>query len=737
MVRRNLTEPHKFALNLTLMGPRPVSSEINHLMLRKARLYFALAVIVPSFFSLAACGGGSGATTITSVSITPTTATVPVNTTTQFVATVKLSNSSTTTNTTVTWEVNGAAGGSSTIGTIAPSTTDVQVGIYTAPSVAPGGTDNGQVDITAVANQITTGTTTMTLTSNTAVVTIGAGTGLAITPTTTTVPAGGSHQFAATLNSVADPNATWTITSSKGGDIGSIDPTTGLYRAPFFPPPGATITVTATDGAATASGTATIVYSDASLKGPFAFSYSGDNASGYFAVAGNFVTDGNGTVVSGVEDIDSFSTGVSGPLAVNGTYLVGPDGRGTVSLNSGLQSAGTLAFVLTTNQHGLLIRFDKNVTGSGTLDQQNLNDLTISPTIINGPYVFSIAGADTSFRPMGVAGKFSANGGGGVTAPTILDAKINSAAKTSDTSLTGSYSFDATRSGTGRGILTLTSNTTNSMQYAFYVVDSTHVHLVESDSNAYLAGDMFAAPAGNSFSISELTAGNYPFTNGGTSGTGAYASGGVFVSDGGGNIKSGIVDVNNAGTIQSASMLGSCAYTVDVTTGRIDLKLCPSGASAFEFAAYLTSTGSAVMLELDSAATTNGMAIPQQTLASVTGIFALGLSGQGIFHNSTSSYQPDASGQITLAATTVGGGNIDINTFNSVFQTDPLDTVNSTVAAPDGTFGRGTAKILATNPAVTFNLAYYILDDETVLLLGTDTVRIQTGILTLQSPPID
>ena len=338
-----------------------------------------------------------------SIAITPMTATVPVNTTSQFVATVNLSNSSTTTNTTVTWEVNGVAGGSSTTGTIAPSTTDVQVGIYTAPAVAPGGTDNGMVDVTAVATQLdtSTGTTPETVTSNTAVVTVGAGTGLAITPTTTTVPAGGSHQFTATLNSVADPNATWTISSANGGDIGSINPTTGLYKAPSFPPPGATITVTAVDGAAMASGTATIVYSDASLKGPFAFSYSGDNSSGYFAVAGSFVSDGNGTIVSGVEDVDSFSTGVSGPLAINGTYLVGPDGRGTVSLNSGLQSAGTLAFVLTTNQHGLVTRFDKNVTGSGTLDQQNLNDLTLSPTIINGPYVFSIAGADTELPPDG------------------------------------------------------------------------------------------------------------------------------------------------------------------------------------------------------------------------------------------------------------------------------------------------------------------------------------------------
>src|SRR5215467_6938161 len=144
-------------------------------MLRNAQLFCALAVMGIFLCMLSACGGGSsGATKITSVAITPTAVTVPVNTTTQFVATVNLSNSSTTTDTTVTWEVNGVAGGNSTIGTIAASTTDVQVGVYKAPAVAPGGTDNGQVDITAVATQINMGSSMpQTITSNTAVVTIG------------------------------------------------------------------------------------------------------------------------------------------------------------------------------------------------------------------------------------------------------------------------------------------------------------------------------------------------------------------------------------------------------------------------------------------------------------------------------------------------------------------------------------------------------------------------------------
>jgi hypothetical protein len=731
--------------------------ETSPLMLRKAQQFFLSATIVPALFTLAACGGGSsGTATIKSIVISPTTATVPVNTTTQFTATVNLTNSTTTTNTSVTWQVNGVAGGNATTGTIAPSTTDVQVGIYTAPAVAPGGTDNGQVDVTAVATQIAsgTGTTTTTVTSNTAVVTIGAGTGLAVTPTTTTVPAGGSHLFTATLNDVADPNATWTISSMNGGDIGKMDPSTGLYTAPSFPPPGATITVTAKDGAATATGTATIVYSDASLTGPFAFAYSGDNSTGFFAVAGSFVTDGSGTIVSGVEDSTSFSIGVSTSIALNGNYVVGPDGRGTLTLSSGSQTVGTLEFALTTNQHADVIRFDRNVTGSGSIDQQNLNDLTVSPSVISGPYVISIAGGDSSFRPMGLAGKFSANGSGAIPTAgttTILDAKINGAATTSDTSLTGSYAFDGTRAGTGRGTIMMTSTTTSSLEYAFYIVDSTHLHLVEIDPRDFLAGEMFSAPAGNSFTTAELAAGRYPFTNGGTSvssgGTPsptAYASGGVFVSDGAGNITSGVADVNNGGMVQSASALGSCAYTVDKTTGRIDLKLftgsgaCPAGASASvaEFAMYQTSQGTAVMLELDAAATANGTAYPQQiTPAPVTGIFALVLGGQGIFHSSPASYPPDASGQMTLTGTGVSAGNLDINTFNSVFPSDPADTVNSSIVVPDATLGRGTATIECTNPAVTFKLAYYTVDGNRALLLGLDTVRTVTGAVSRQSPP--
>jgi len=239
---------------------------------------FALAAAVAAgILSLSACGGGSSSATptITSVSITPTAVTVPLNTQTDFTAVVNLSNSTTTTTTTttstvVTWQVNGVTGGNSTTGTIVSSPTDEQVGVYTAPLVVPT-TNNGQVNITAIATQTnnSSSTSTTTITSNTAVVTIGTGLGLATSPTTAIVSAGSKKQFSATLNGLTDANATWSVSSAKGGSIGTIDPNSGVYTAPLYPPPGGAVTVTATDGANTATSTVDIIYSDGSLNGSY------------------------------------------------------------------------------------------------------------------------------------------------------------------------------------------------------------------------------------------------------------------------------------------------------------------------------------------------------------------------------------------------------------------------------------------------------------------------------------
>ncbi len=726
------------------------------------RTFLALSAALAGIFTQSSCGGGgSSAVTITSITITgPTTS--GINVVSDFTAVVQLANATDSTTTTVTWQVDGTNGGTQASGTIVSSPTDNLVGEYTAPGIVPT-TDGGVVTITATATQPSTSSTSTpaTVTSNSVSVTITVVVGLNVSPATATVPAGGSHQFTAIQNQLPDDNAVWSLSSTDVGAgnpnniLGTID-STGLYTAPLSPPPGGTVTITAQDGTVSATAVVTVTYSDASLYGPYAFSYAGGTGSGFMAVAGSFVADGNGNIVSGVEDINNFSTGTSFQIPIySGNYVVSPDGRTNAVIKTARQTGVTWQFALTTNQHALMILFNSDSGGSGTIDQQNLNDLTAADSVLMAcgsnvtcPYVIRVSGSDLKFKPFAMAGRFSVNGSGQIPqSGTILDVNDGGAVTTEDTSLNGSYSFDTAYDGTGRGVLTLTSATTGQIQYAFYVVDSTHLKLVEIDQNGYLAGDMFSAPTGNSFAVGELTAANYVFTAAGIASAGPYAAGGVFTSDGNGNVTGGASDSNSAGTVTSNTTLGACAYGIDATTGRIDLKLfagsgtCPAGASSSlnEFAAYQTSTGPALLVEIDANAVASGTAYQQAILpvappvqAPVDGSFALNLGDLGVSKNSSASNPQGVDAQVTLSGTSVTGGDLDVNNFNAVYQNDPVSTSTSSITAPSSTLGRGTAVLSATNPAVSYSLVYYIIDNNTALLLDQDTVRVGAGIIARQ-----
>jgi hypothetical protein len=733
--------------------------------------WLALVLAIVGLVGISSCGGGgNGNVRVTAVSISSTSSSVPINTTSTFTAAVTLNNSSNnTTTTTITWYVNGTAGGSAALGTIGVSSVDALQGVYTAPAVVPTtGVTNGEVTITATTPQVPGSTTNSTLiTSNMVDLTVTAGTGLSVSPTTAQVPAGGTQQFNAILNNENDTAVTWSVSSAVNGDtnIGKID-STGLYTAPPNPPAGNTVTITATAGNLTATSTLSVVYSDNSLTGPFAFSYSGNDQNGFLAVAGSFQADGAGHIVSGVEDVDNFGTGPSTQVSISGTYVVGPDGRGTAKINVGSGSGAgqgtvdTWQFVLTSFQHGYLTRFDVKTTGSGTIDQQNLNGLTTSPAALSGPYVFSVSGGDKAFFPQGMAGKFVANGAGTISGGNaILDVNdsLNPAGKvtTGDRSLAGTYAMDPTFPGSGRGTITLTSATTGSVQYAFYIVtttateQSTQMHVVEIDGNNFLGGDINGGLAGASFTPASLTAGNYAFTVGGNSGTGAYSAGGVFVSSGGGATSSGVLDSNNAGTVTAATTLGGCTYAVDAATGRIDLKLnlasgtCSSGASSTtqEFAAYQTAQGSAVMLELDPTALATGTAYQQTAIPTIasTDHFSFRLAGQGVFHDAPASYQQNLSGEVSwgtgcsASSGTNCGGTIDISAFSAVNPGDPVNAATTVVSTvPDATTGRGEVVIAGMNPNVTYNATIYLIDANNALLFDSDTGRILIGSVGLQ-----
>ncbi len=196
---------------------------------------------------LVGCGGGSSPPPppppLVNVTLSPATASPFLGATQQFTATVM--NSS---NTSVTWSVNGVSGGNATQGTVDAN------GLFTAPPILPMPAIV-TVRATSVADPSKSAASTVTVTSDLAV---------NVTPAPAAVELGAGLVFTATVTGSGNPNraVTWSVNSVPGGNatVGIIDGA-GMFTAPSILPAPATVIIAATsvaDLAESASAAATV-----------------------------------------------------------------------------------------------------------------------------------------------------------------------------------------------------------------------------------------------------------------------------------------------------------------------------------------------------------------------------------------------------------------------------------------------------------------------------------------------
>jgi uncharacterized protein (DUF1800 family) len=161
------------------------------------------------------------------LNVSPTSATLLVNATQQFNATV-----TNTSNTAVTWGVNGTPGGSAATGTISST------GLYTAPTAVPSPA-NVTVTATSVADPTVSASATVTI--QTPPVTV------SLSPPSASVNLGAITQFSASVTNAANTAVTWTVNGIAHGNaqVGTIDDT-GIYTAPNTLPSPAVVSVGAT-----------------------------------------------------------------------------------------------------------------------------------------------------------------------------------------------------------------------------------------------------------------------------------------------------------------------------------------------------------------------------------------------------------------------------------------------------------------------------------------------------------
>jgi hypothetical protein len=489
-------------------------------------------------------------------------------------------------------------------------------------------------------------------------------------------------------------------------------------------------------------------YSLASLNGTYAFSMSGtDNFQGLaISRIGSFHADGQGNITMAIEDVNdggSFST-FNFTAAPASTYTMSSDGRGVLTLshpdvtNPSVADNFTFSIVLDSTSGGLMVETDGSSTMSGNFRLQNISS-TFAPA-----YAFDVTGVDLGNQTSAsFVGRFTTNGVSGVTGGQV---DINDGASSSGviTLQPGTIALDATNfSNFGRGTLTL-NTTLNSqvlnLSYVFYVVDGSHLVLVENDTLAATSGSAIAQTAAPT-AVAAFP-GSFVFAVGGAAISqgvfGGLARVGRFTSDANGAITNLSVDEDFSGGINTFPKSGgfsNVALTIDAAgTGRGTLNFTDvSRNQAFQYVFYMASATQGFIQDDSANVVADGSITAQSgtfTAALMAGSYAINWSGV----NLSNGFEEDFVGVIPVSSSgsnNISGGVVDFTELGDgkVFTGIPVNGLLTLQG--DGTLGgaQGNAMQLTTTqtPSTTFNFRAYVVNDNTIILVGVDNVRVVIG----------
>jgi hypothetical protein len=477
-------------------------------------------------------------------------------------------------------------------------------------------------------------------------------------------------------------------------------------------------------------------FTNASFINNYAFFYQGSDSVGNpLAVSGQLVSTGDGHISGGLIDIEDASNTlplVGVQILSTSTYVVNADGQTQAQIDfAGAAVPLVLQFTLASSAHGLITEFDTNGSGSGTIDAQNPSQLA---TPLAGNFAFNASGVDTFLEETTLGGNLLVNAGGIIPANQsvwdVIEAGVTPV-DSDDQGVTGSLVPD--QSNPGHGQINLTSpNVGLPLVFSYYVVDATHLKIIEIDGDFFTAGEAFAAP-GVSTSLANA---NYAYTASGESKKlTPQALGGVFISNGSG-ITGGVQDLNRnaSGNGHIKQTIQASTFTPDASLARIDLIL-NAGGTNFEYAAYPTLDGRVLLSEIDGKqAVASGTAFQQTATDAVEGSYAINLSGLAV--NSKADFAQDVVGQVTIGSGGATSGTLQIN---NIFVALPVPNIvlssKSMLAALDTPVtGRGNPFALQSTELGNsgYSLSYYVVDDNTVLLLEMDGVRVSTGLMLKQ-----
>jgi hypothetical protein len=450
------------------------------------------------------------------------------------------------------------------------------------------------------------------------------------TPTGSLSLAGVTTLTAVVTNDPSNAGVDWALLCQPGATCGTLQPlhTASGKPATYTPPPtipgnSQSVTIEAFASADHSSNVVTslaVTGFDATLKGNYVFATQGFDANGAYQLAGVIALDGDGNVTGGEQTHNDPLISVADTIT-GGTYTVGPDGRGTLTINTADQNIGqigieNLAFVALSNSKALI----------GTVDNANLNqpsfelssgtlDLQTSTAAPAGGYAFVVNGVDISATSMALGGIMNIDSANAISGNGSTADQDDGGNPTPGLSLTGTLtkpdSFGSLKFNLQLGAIGGIGG--SSLQFTGYVVDSSHIKLIESDNIGNSAG--FGVTAGVAIGQGSATgtftnssfAGNYVFDIVGQDPSGvtnSLALFGQFSADANGNLNNGYNDEILSGfSIVTGNPLAisdsfTATYTLDsLGTGGLSIGRVDTG-SSYTFGATANGSGPELILYL-------------------------------------------------------------------------------------------------------------------------------------------
>ena len=526
---------------------------------------------------------------------------------------------------------------------------------YTAPANVP---ENPVVMVTATTIATPTATETISFTL------VGAGAvAVNITNPIATATAGSDTNIvlnAVVTNDVNAQGVTWQLVTAGTttacapgcGSIVTSTTTSFTYLPPSTVPANPSTSIIATsiaDGTQSATDTFTIQAMAANnlmfLHGSYAFEASGFDPDGFaLTLAGSFVSDGNGNIISSEIDVNDKSA-ISNTTSLTGTYTLDSNLRGVITFNdgfNGFSDSATLAFTIdSATNNGFIVSADEETPAvSGLLAGQS----AAASTTPSGNFVMRGTSDAASIRA-GMVGRLTVGAGGVISAGLLDSADIATGNDSIADVPLGTY---ATTDPAGRGTVNFNLDQSNLAggNYAYYIVSPTEFFMVGIDNEApgqfVIVARTQAALTANSVNGTGVF-GLIGADDGADNATAPIASaaiGQLVIT--GGTTASIVCDVNDATDVTQCSTNGTTAtpipgtVTFDSTSGRGTLTIPDGFSNGFIDSAtfYIEANGTGVLMDTTQPVGDSvpealvGDWIPQTSTADIAGqVQGVGLTG--------------------------------------------------------------------------------------------------------------